>query len=135
MNAINSLSPAKCLAHFSPDSLSWTGPGRWAIDQMHPDGPRCPHCQVVIAEEKRLERWYQCERLRCKEAGCRRFFTSLTGTILHSSKLDPREIYFLAALSALEVPAARIAVCMGIHRDTVRNWQEKFQAQAEAAGV
>jgi len=133
VNNVMSLSADKCLGNFSADCLSWVTVGRWVIDQLHPGGARCPHCKVEITDEKRVERWYQCERIQCKDCG--RFFTSLTGTILQSSQLDPREIYLLAVLSELEVPAAKIAAVISVHKDTVRNWQQKFKALAEVAGV
>jgi transposase-like protein len=133
VNNVIGLSSAKCLENFSADCLSWLTVGHWAIDQLHPEGQRCPECKTEIVDEKRMDRWYQCERIQCKSCG--RFFTSLTGTILQASQLDPREIYLLAVLSELEVPAAKIASVIDIHKDTVRAWQQKFKALAEVAGA
>ena len=133
MNKVRGLSATECLRSYSADSLAWMGPGRWTIDQLHPDGQRCPHCSEEIRDEKRMDRWYQCERIQCKHCG--HFFTSLTGTILQSSPLDPREVYLLAVLSELEVPAAKIATVIDVHKDTIRNWQMKLKAQAEVVGV
>lgn len=135
MSDIIGLSAGKCLAKFSADDLSWLGAGHWVIDQLHPTGQRCPHCQTELTDEKRLGRWYQCERIQCPNKGCGRFFTSLTGTILQASQLDPREIYLLAVLSELEVPPAKIAKVIAVHKDTVRSWQAKFQALAEVVGA
>jgi len=125
VNNTKVLSPAECLREFSADSLSWANVGRWVIDQLHPSGQRCPHCQEELVDETRLEHWYECERIECK--GCGRFFTSLTGTMLQSSQLDPREVYLLAVLSELKIPREQIASILSVHKDTVRNWQAKFQ--------
>jgi len=133
VNNFMGLSSCKCLDSFSAECLAKVTVGRWVVDQLHPAGACCPHCKVGISDEKRLERWYQCERIQCKECG--RFFTSLTGTILQSSQLDPVEVYLLAVLSELEVPAAKIAAVIDVHKDTVRNWQAKFRALAEVAGA
>lgn len=127
------LTSAACLKVFSADFLIWSEAGRWVINQLHPAGQKCPHCQEEITDDTRLERWYQCERIQCK--ACGRFFTSLTGTILQASQLDPREVYLLAVLTELEVPAAKIAAVIDIHKDTVRIWQRKFKALAEVAGA
>jgi transposase-like protein len=127
------LSTAACVKHLSADTLSWIGAGHWVIDQLHPGGRRCPHCQTEVTDDRRLERWYQCERIQCKS--CRGFFTSLSGTILQRSQLDPRAVYLLAVLSELEVPAAKIAQVIDVHKDTVRNWQMKLQAQSEVVGA
>lgn len=133
MSSISVLSPAECLKDFSADSLSWDHVGRRVIDQLHPEGQRCPHCGVELVDEKRVDRWYQCERIECKSCG--RFFTSLSGTILQSSPLDPREVYLLAVLSALQIPREQIADILSIHKDTVRNWQQRLQTQKEHASA
>ena len=133
MSKISSLTAGECLKVFSADMLAWHEAGRWMIDRLHPAGKVCPHCRAELLDDKRLERWYQCERIQCKDCG--RFFTSLTGTILQSSQLDPREVYLLAVLSELDVPAAKIAAVIDVHKDTVRSWQQKFQALAEVAGA
>mgnify|MGYP001340717988 CR=1 FL=1 len=131
MSSTSNLSPAACLQDFCADSLSWAHVGRWVIDHLHPEGQRCPHCGAELVDEKRLERWYQCERIECKS--CSRFFTSLTGTILQRSTLDPREVYLLAVLSALQVSREQIAEILDVHKDTVRNWQQRLQVKEPAS--
>jgi hypothetical protein len=131
----NILTSKACLAAFSADFLSRDETSRWVIDRLHPSGQRCPHCREELLDEKRLARWYQCERIQCKNKECGRFFTSITGTILQGAQLDTREFYLLAVLSELETPVVKIAAIIGVHKDTVRDWQSKFSAMAEVAGA
>jgi transposase-like protein len=125
----NGLNTIKCLQAFSAEFLSQPDVRRWVVNQLHSEGKRCPYCQSEVTDERRLERWYQCERIRCKS--CRHFFTSLTGTILQHSPLSPQEVYLLVVLLELEAPITKIAQVLSVHVNTVRNWQLKLQAHRE----
>jgi DNA-directed RNA polymerase specialized sigma24 family protein len=59
----------------------------------------------------------------------------MSGTILAGSTLDPREAYILLLYTALDVPLKTISETLQLSVSTVRNWQAKFQALAEVAGV
>ena len=133
MDVFTWLSPASSLASFSPDSLPWLECARLELDAMHPRGKACPHCHIEIEGERHMERWYQCEDIKCRNCG--RGFSSLTGTYLHKAKLDLREIHFLKIMTALHAPLAVIADRMQVSERTVRNWQSRFAALAEVAGA
>ena len=125
---------------FGYELIKYSECSRWLVTQLHPAGMLCPSCSVDMASigrqheiERRREHWQALEQVRCP--ACGKKFTAATGTIIDGSKLEAREIYLLAVLLWLDVPARRIAEVLRIHPDTVRNWQLKFQAQAEVASV
>ena len=111
--------------------LEWSKTAHWMIDLLHSDGKRCPHCHVEIVDESRLQRWYQGERIKCSSAECGRFYTSLTGTELSGSTLDPRELYLLKCLIEWQVPAATIVTVIPINRETVKRWEKRFQSMEQ----
>lgn len=123
--------PRLALPHFNPSVLAWQEAGWWMIDSFHLDGKRCPHCQTEIADEVRLTRWYQTERIKC--SGCGVFFTSLTGTPLHGSTLDPRELYLLQVLLELNVEAETIATIISVNKETVKRWRQRFGLESTSA--
>lgn len=125
--------PATAGAFFGMDLIKFEECAQWLVARLHPSGIICPGCSVEITDNKRRERFRSLEQIRCPECGKK--FTAATGTILNESKLEAREIYLLAVMIWLEVPAKRIAEVLRVHPDTVRNWQMKFQALAEVAGA
>lgn len=118
---------------FGMDMLKFEDCARWVIARLHPEGAACPRCSAAVSGESRLEKWYQFEQIRCQS--CHAKFTAATGTHLNGSKLEIREIYLIAALSALGVSPVKIATTLRVHVDTVSNWQDKFHAHQELAGA
>jgi transposase-like protein len=112
-------------------SLDWKESAWPLIDALHLDGKRCPHCGTEIADEARLIRWYQTDRIKCSSCGA--FYTSLTGTILHGSTLDPRELYLLQVLLELDVDAVRIASVLNVNRETVKRWKKRLYPERTSA--
>lgn len=118
--------------HFGLDMIKWEDCARWVVAQLHPDGPACPKCSAPLAEDQR-DTFSLMEQVRC--SSCSTKFTAKTGTVISNSKLELREIYLIAVLSHLGVPAQAIAGQLGVHVDTVTTWQSHFRAQQELAGA
>lgn len=117
---------------FGADLLKQEDCYLWIVSQLHPSGAFCPECSAMIVDERQAK-FFRFEQIRCPQ--CRKKFTAATGTLLCGAKLEPREIYLLAALSHLGVPAQRIAAVLRCHVDTVANWQAHFKAHQELAGA
>lgn len=133
-NSVNKLfTLAAAGESFGLDMVGFSECSRWIISQLHPAGAFCPHCSAMLTDSNRLEKFYRFEQIRCPECAIK--FTAATGTMLNGSKLEIREIYILAVFSNLGVSAQKIASILKIHVDSVRNWQAKFKAHQELAGV
>ena len=125
--------PVDAASFFGMDLIKFDDCARWLVSRLHPDGVKCPGCSAAVTDDNRLSRFRQMGQIRCPECGKK--FTAKTGTILNETKLEAREIYLLAVLIYLEVSPPHIAAILRVHVDTVRNWQSKFQALTEVAGV
>jgi len=117
---------------FGLDLIKYEDCAMWVVTELHPHGGACPHCTGPI-KLTQLDRYFRLQQIRC--SWCSKKFTGATGTLLNTSKLEVREIYLIAVLSHLGVPAARIASQLRIHVDTVTNWQDHFRAQQELASA
>jgi len=123
---VRSFDPAQALAWFSADSLKFEETSRVVAKLLHPEGPHCPTCGVAFSDGRRQERWYRFERIQCP--ACKVFCTAASGTILHKSEFDSREIVLLAVLLEIEIPDKRVAEIMACSTETVRVWRLKFRA-------
>jgi transposase-like protein len=68
--------------------------------------------------------------VRCAECG--KWFSATTGTPLHKSKLDARQLVLVSLLLSQGVAARRIAETTGLTAETVALWRARFQALAQA---
>ena len=125
-------SPAAIGKYFGADMLVFDKCVRQLVSEIHSPGASCPNCSAAIADQQ-ADRFCTFEQIRCRSCGTK--FTAATGTGLNGSKLSPREIYLLAVLTWLEVSPPKIAAVIRCHVDTVQNWQLKFRAYQELAGV
>lgn len=126
--------PAEVAESFHYEQLKFAEVSRWLVTRLHPSGIWCPTCSADLGHsERRWQNWYALEQIRCNKCGKK--FSAATGTILEGSKLEPREVYLLAFLLWLKIPTPRIADILKVDPATVRNWQLKFSALAEAAGA
>lgn len=99
--------------------------------RLHPEGPACPKCGTAIDSAAARKRWQQFERLQCSDCG--KWFTATTGTWLVGAKLDPRQVFLLAALLELCVDPDLVARAVGVSLVTVRYWRDKFRILSEVA--
>jgi len=97
----------------------------WFLRQMHPDGPACPGCGSRDLSDRQRISFEHGGRVRC--AVCDRFFTNRTGTIFEGSAITWENLYLLLALVGLGWSFERVALCVGVHRDTVRRWIKRIE--------
>lgn len=98
------------LADFGPQFLDEDFCRRWLLDRIFRNGIKCPHCGYPV-EGRQLFYYYRATRQNiCNK--CRRKFSTLKGSIFHSTKLSFADLVLIAFLAALgETPeeiAARI---------------------------
>lgn len=127
--------PADVAKEFRYNLLKFADISRWIVSRLHPQGVKCPGCSTPVTDQARLDRLQDLEQIRCAEPSCHRKFTALSGTFLNGSKLEAREVFLLALLLSLGVPARRIADQLRIDVATVRTWETKFQAIEEVASA
>lgn len=123
---VRSFDPAEALAWFSADTLKFEETSRFVAKLLHQDGPHCPTCGEAFTDERRQDRWYRFERIQCPQ--CKVFCTAATGTILHKSEFDSREIVLLAVLLELAITDKQVAAIMTCSTETIRVWRLKFRA-------
>jgi phage FluMu protein Com len=128
---IRSFSPALVLDWFSADRLELKESARFLAKLLHPAdlnpaGPHCRKCGELFTNQRRIERFYRFERIQCPK--CRTFSTAATGTIIHKSEFEPREIILLAVGFELKLSDKQIAKLLACSTETVRTWRLKFKA-------
>jgi transposase-like protein len=97
----------------------------YILKKLHnPLVPVCPRCRTIASDLATIENFVALDRCRCKSCG--KWYTATTGTILHGTSMDMRQVVLLAALTALDVPLKIIARKVGMHPDSVRIWQRKL---------
>ena len=99
--------------------------------RLHQEGPACPECGASIESAAARKRWQRFERLQCSDCG--KWFTAATGTWLAGAKLDPRQVFLLAALLELGIDPDLVARVVGASLVTVRYWRDKFRILSEVA--
>jgi len=127
---VRSFSPGNVLDWFSADSLKWEESCRFLARLLHPDGPHCRKCGQGFTDERRRERWFRFERIQCPACGS--FCTAATGTIIHKSEFEQREIILLALGLELGLNDKAIAKLLACSTETVRIWRGKFKALGNA---
>jgi|GEM_PF-835282 len=118
--------PAQVFDAFAPDFLAADRCRDWLFWQFHPAGPACPWCGKAVSSPRLRMSWRSLGRVQC--TGCGRFFTALSGTLLSKTGLDPAGYVLLCLLLALGVGDQAIAGKLGVNRETVRRWRQRFAA-------
>ena len=122
---VRAFRPADILSWFSADALKWEETARFVANILHQEGPHCRKCRHPFTDVRRRERWFRFERIQCPQCGG--FCTAATGTILHKSEFDQREIVLLALFIQLDLTDRKIAEIMRCSSETVRTWRSKFK--------
>lgn len=125
-STIRSFQPAAVSAWFSADSLKWEESARFLAKLLHPNGPHCRKCGVSFTDQRRIDHFHRFERIQCP--ACRLFCTAATGTIIHKSEFEPREIILLAVGMEFGLTDKAIAKLLTCSSETVRTWRIKFTA-------
>ncbi|MGA2333022.1 MAG: hypothetical protein ABSG75_14805 [Syntrophales bacterium] len=123
--------PDECLGSFNADFLDEDKCISWILSHLHGDNAYCPSCGAIILDSQRLQHFWGCERLNCKECGA--FFTALTDTIFSGSHMSLRELYLMMMLIGAGLGDRMIAKKVGISAESVRLWKSKFKAWEAAA--
>lgn len=118
--------PAQVFDAFGPDFLAADRCREWLLALLHPAGPACPWCGKALASGRLVSSFRQMGRVQC--TGCGRFFTALSGTLLSKTGLDPAGYVLLCLLLAMGVGDQAIAGKLGVNRETVRRWRQRFAA-------
>lgn len=118
--------PAQVLETFGPDLLESDRCREWLLAQLHPAGPACPWCGKAVSSPRLRLSWQNLGRVQC--IGCGRFFTALSGTLLSKTGLDPAAYVLLGLLLSLGAGDQAIAGKLGVNRETVRRWRQRFAA-------
>ena len=118
--------PAQVFDAFGPDFLDGDRCRDWLFWQLHPAGPACPWCGKAINSPRTLASFRQLGRVQCTVCG--RFFTALSGTLLSKTGLDPAGYVLLCLLLAVGMGDQAIARKLGVNRETVRRWRQRFAA-------
>jgi transposase-like protein len=121
--------PGHCLQDFSAKFLDEDKCIRWILSRLHPDNAYCPSCGTIILDSQRLQHFWGCERLKCKQCGV--FFTALTDTIFSGSHMSLREVYLMMLLIAAGFKNRTIAEKLNISNESVRLWRSKFRVWAK----
>lgn len=112
--------PINVLASFSADFLDAARCCRFLLQRLHPAGPACPRCHQPVRPSC-LDSWWSGRKIQCTH--CSRWFSGWSGTILHGSKLSPRQVVLMELLFQLNVTDfALIARLVGVGQRTVRAW-------------
>jgi transposase-like protein len=118
--------PDECLRSFNAKFLDEDKCIRWILSQLHRENVYCPSCGAIILDSQRLQHFWGCERLKCKECGA--FFTALTDTIFSGAHMSLRELYLLMFLIGAGFKDRVIAQIVDISAESVRLWRSKFKA-------
>ncbi len=122
--------PAQVLEAFCQDFLAADRCREWLLEQLHPAGPVCPWCGKAVSSPRLRLSWQNLGRVQC--ASCGRFFTALSGTLLSKTGLDPAAYVLLGLHLALGAGDQAIAGKLGVNRETVRRWRQRFAALERA---
>lgn len=105
---------------------------RFVLSVLHPDGPACPGCGVVITD-KRADAWWSGRTIQCLE--CKRKFTGRTGTILHKVSLSFQELVLLMILFETGVKVQEISRLTGWNKRSIYEWQGRFLSDHTAKAL
>lgn len=92
---------------------------------LHPQGAACPYCKTRIESPRAIKSFYNFKRGSCKQCG--KWFTATTKTILQGCH-NPRAVFLIAVFSNLSAGAAQLGELLNMHKDSVKQWQKKFEA-------
>jgi transposase-like protein len=97
---------------------------RW----LHPEGLACPRCHR--ADRMRVHRSHRAPACDYRCGHCHRVFNAFTGTILHGTKRQPRELVLIVRGFARGVPTARLARELDCDRAELLKLRHRLQEAA-----
>ena len=118
------ITPDNVLKSFNADYLDEVACRTWILEGLHGDNAHCPGCGALILDMKRLQRFWNIQRLKCEQCGV--FFTALTDTIFSGSHMSLREIYLMLVLLGLGIKDKLIAEKLKVSQESIRLWRNKF---------
>lgn len=121
--------PSEARLAFTAEFLDEARCRQWFIERYYPDGICCPDCKAPIESERSRATFLDLRRFTCAACGSQPKATK--GTVLQDSPLTPRDLYLLSILIDLDIDDRETARIVGVSRETVGNWRDKFAALAE----
>lgn len=120
--------PTQAASALRGDMINESAAREWFLRLMHPHGPTCPGCGTRDFTDRQRISFDHNGRVRCSV--CTRFFTNRTGTIFEGTTINWENLYLMLALVGIGWSIDRVAMCVGVHRDTVKRWVRKIEEGA-----
>lgn len=121
---VKSFSASTALAALNPSFFNEERCREFVFKSLHPHGAHCPRCGVAIEDRLILSNFWEGKRCLCRSCG--RWFSTTTGTVLHNTSFDVRQIYAIAFFLGVGLSDAAIAKALKISLGAVRLWRMRF---------
>lgn len=102
------------------------------LELFHPEGLRCPRCQVT--DGLLVHRYYRAPVLDYRCRVCGRVFNAWTGTMLRGTHYRPSKIILIVRGFAQGVSTAQLARELGCSRRHLEKLRHRMQAQVRPSG-
>lgn len=102
----------------------------WIVRHFHPDGLRCPRCEVDEAYRFRQTKRSRLQVWRCKQ--CAQTYTLYSGTVFAGRHLPPSKVVLLLRGVVQGTSTAQLARELELSRTTVHEIRQKLQYNAQA---
>ena len=126
MKTIQSLM-VELMDEFSIDLLDETACRDFFLRTLHSAGVSCPECRAEVSSLRRLESFWNMQRICCQVCG--RTFSAVSGTALNGIGIEFRALYMLLFLVGHGVRANKIAKPLGISSGAAYLWANKAKGK------
>lgn len=103
----------------------------WLMKYFHPEGMKCPHCQLPHdgARFFRANRGSGLRVYRCRR--CQGIYHLYSGTLFEGSQLTPSQVVLLLRGFVQGQSSAQLSRELGLAYKTVLKWRQRVQANAQ----
>ena len=113
----------RCAASAAVDMVDPDSCRAFLVQQLHPDGGRCPHCGVSL-DGRQADSFASGGRICCNS--CQRWFTWRSGTLFHRAALDDRQLFLLLMLTSLHCSLDDVSATCRLSLDEAYSWQRRI---------
>jgi transposase-like protein len=99
---------------------------QWLIEELHPEGVKCPHCGEIQRSSHMIGLAYSLKRVICE--GCKRKFSLFSGTIFEGTRLTARQLVTMLMCFRFRRGDQEISRMAKTSRTTVFRWRMFLQA-------